>query len=168
LSPPIKKHLHTGDLIKIEESHFLVLTPACDIVYNYKDDDKGNKVQFRKADKMILASVKEFNYPVLCANKNNNGIKKDELKKYVKNEYYRYHYLPPFNNENGYLIDFQDLSSIPFDVQHSREATISAPFIKDIISRFSNYYSRQGQPTFSQDSLVDKFIDSFEATKIKS
>jgi hypothetical protein len=63
--------------------------------------------------------------------------------------------LPPFDGNNGYLIDFQDVTTISFTNDLERIATISSPFIKDIISRFSNYYSRQGQPTFNQKKIID-------------
>ncbi|MDB5222145.1 MAG: hypothetical protein JWN83_812 [Chitinophagaceae bacterium] len=158
LSPPIKKNPHTGDLIQIENRLYLILTPACDIIINYKKDENGKLIPFRKAENLILAAVKEFDYKVICADKN-KVLQKGKIKEYVKNASLRYHYLPPFKNENGYLIDFQDLSSVSFNTDFKREATISSPFIKDIISRFANYYSRQGQPTYKQDLLVDYLFD---------
>jgi hypothetical protein len=158
LTPPIKKNLHTGDLIKIENTFYLVLTPACDIVYHSKKDSDGNNIQIRKADKMLLATVKNFDFKDHCVDKN-QVIKKDKIREFVTNHSFRFHYLPPFKNENGYLIDFQDLTSKPFDISYSREASISAPFIKDIISRFSSYYSRQGQPTFNQQVIIDKLFE---------
>jgi hypothetical protein len=157
LTPPIKKNLHTGDLIRINNDFFLVLNPACDIVYNYKIDSKGVKVPMRKADKMVLVAVRKFDLKEFCSK--NGKIEKGEIKKYVNNGAYRYHYLPPFKNETGYLIDFQELSSLSFELDYKREASIAAPFIKDIISRFSHYYSRQGQPTFRQDEIINNLYD---------
>jgi hypothetical protein len=161
LSPPIKKNVHTGDLIRIGDDYFLILNPACDIVYNHKRDNTGTKISTRKADKMIVAAVKHFDLVTLCFK--NGRIDKGQIKSYVNNTSFRYHYLPPFKNDTGYLIDFQELSSIPFETDHVREASIAGPFIKDIISRFSNYYSRQGQPTFRQEDIVNKLFEN--ATK---
>jgi hypothetical protein len=142
-------------LIKIDNEIFLVLTPACDIVFNYKSNDRGEKEPFRKADKMMLISAKSFDYKTLCLNKNGT-IDKGKIKEYVNNGSYRYHYLPPLDDNNGFLIDFQELKSVKFDIKPTRIATISSPFIKDIISRFANYYSRQGQPTFGQELIINK------------
>jgi hypothetical protein len=87
-----------------------------------------------------------------------NEIDRNKIAKYVNNLNARFHYLPPFESNNGFTIDFQDVTSIPFSSELERVATISSPFIKDIISRFSNYYSRQGQPTFNQEAIVDELF----------
>jgi len=161
IKPPIKKNIHTGDLIQINSDVFLVLTPACDIVFNYKLNDKGEKLAFRKADKMMLIAAKDFDYKNLCLNKTGK-VEKSKIKEYVSNGTYRYHYLPPFNGNNGFLIDFQEIKSESFETQHTRIATISPPFIKDIISRFANYYSRQGQPTFGQEAIINNLYESVQ------
>ena len=161
IKPPIKTNLHTGDLISIEDDIFLVLTPACDIVFNYKINSQGKKEPFRKADKMMLISVKEFEYESLCVNKLGK-VDKGKIRDYITNSAYRYHYLPPFNDNTGFLVDFQELRSVEFETKYERLATISSPFIKDIISRFSNYYSRQGQPTFGQEVIVNKLFEMVE------
>jgi hypothetical protein len=157
ICPPIRKNLHTGDLIKIEGLHYLILTPACDIVFNYKTDGKGETIAKRNADKMLLVSSVEFDQKKLCLNKDGK-LDKSSLTKYIKNGSFQYHYLPPFKGNSGFLLDFQHLKSVDFSTPYERIATISSPFIKDIISRFSNYYSRQGQPTFSQDELIADFL----------
>jgi CheY-like chemotaxis protein len=159
IKPPIKKNKHTGDIIDYKGDLFLILTPACDMVINYKYDERGSKIPFRKADTMLLAPVIEFDYKKICLNRKGE-LDKGKITEFVKNGNYRYHYLPPYLNENGYVIDFQKLQSIDFEEKIVTVASISSPFIKDIISRFSNYYSRQGQPTFNQDSIVEKLISN--------
>jgi CheY-like chemotaxis protein len=156
IKPPIKKNIHTGDLINYNESLYLILTPACDIVIQgYRDIGDGKKEPVRKADNVILVKTREFDYKNLCLDKK-HVLDKSKIKNYVTNSSYRYHYLPPFDGNSGFLIDFQDIISVSFSSDFNRVASISSPFIKDIISRFSNYYSRQGQPTFNQDQLVDE------------
>lgn len=162
IKPPIKKNLHTGDLIVYEEQLFLILTPACDIVIQgWNNIPEGTKTPIRKSDNLILVKVKDFDVKEFCKDKN-GSVDKSKIKNFVTNSSYRFHYLPPSLNDNGYLVDFQDITTIPFNEGLERLATISSPFIKDIISRFSNYYSRQGQPTYSQDKIVE---DLFKATK---
>lgn len=157
IKPPIKKNNHTGDLIGYMGNLFLILTPACDMVINYKFDEKGIKIPFRKAETMLLAPLIEFDYKKICLNKKGE-LDKGKISEFVKNGNYRYHYLPPYLNSNGYVIDFQKLQSISFEEKINTVASISSPFIKDIISRFSNYYSRQGQPTFYQDNIIDELF----------
>ena len=41
-----------------------------------------------------------------------------------------------------------------FDVPPSIQ--ISPPFVKDIVARFSSFYSRQGQPTVDFDELMGR------------
>ncbi len=146
IKPPIKINLHTGDLIKYNGEFFVVLTPACDIII--QSDGKRN------ADNIIIVKAQNFDYKTTCLNKKNE-LDKNKISKYVKNSNARFHYLPPFEGNNGFIVDFQNISSIGFSNELERVATISSSFIKDIISRFANYYSRQGQPIFNQDSIID-------------
>jgi hypothetical protein len=155
INPPIKKNLHTGDLIKFKGEYYIILTPACDIVVQgYKEIEGGLLQPIRNSENIIIVKAKDFNYKITCLNKNNE-LDKNKIESVVKNKNARYHYLPPFGTNNGLIIDFQDITSIPYSNDLERVSTISSPFIKDIISRFSNYYSRQGQPTFNQNKLIE-------------
>lgn len=158
IKPPIKRNNHTGNIIEFEDNYYIILTPACDMIFNYKFDENGKKIPFRKADTMLVAPLFDFDYKKFCLNKKGE-LDKSKIIEHVKNGNYRYHYLPPYLNQNGFIIDFQKLRSIGFDEKISTIASISSPFIKDIISRFSNYYSRQGQPTFQQDKIIEGFLN---------
>jgi hypothetical protein len=157
ITPPIKRNIHTGDLISFEGDYFVVLTPACDMVINYIPNDQGVKIPHRKADSLMVAQVKKFDIETMCLDKNGK-VSKGKINECVTNKSYRYHYLPPLNAGNGFLIDFQALRTLSFDPSIERVATISSSFIKDIISRFSLYYARQGQPTFEQNKIVDQLF----------
>jgi hypothetical protein len=150
IKPPIKMNLHTGDLIKYNNEHYVILTPACDIVIQCDGS--------RNADNIIIVKALNFDYKTNCLNKNKE-LDKNKISKYVKNSNARFHYLPPFEGNNGFIVDFQDITSIDFTTELERVATVSSPFIKDIISRFANYYSRQGQPTFNQDAIVEELFN---------
>ena len=150
IKPPIKKNMHTGDLIRYNKENYIVLSPACDMAIQ---DEKGTK----KADFIILVEATNFDYKTLCTRK--GKLERGVIENYVKNKNYRYHYLPSFEKNDGFLIDFQKIISLPnSDNKLDRLATISSPFLKDIIARFSSYYSRQGQPTFNQDLIVDELF----------
>jgi len=77
----------------------------------------------------------------------------------------RYHFLPKFDKiESNHVVDFQNVNTIDIGTDdkpdydeylkerekliksYTRIASIASPFLKDLISRYSFYYSRQGQP----------------------
>ena len=154
--PPIKKHYHTGDILEKDGSKFIIINPACDIV------NKG-KLEF-----YTLLNIKEAVTLPKIKNKEPDGQKRyiDENLKY-SNKLDRYHFLPKFAAiDNDYVIDFQKIHIVDIEEgcmpnnknylesresnikNYDRLASISSPFLKDIIARFSAYYARQGQPNF--------------------
>lgn len=147
--PPIKQHYHTGDIISKDGKLFIILNPACDIV---------NKINL---DFYVLVRIIDFS----SLPKLQEKIKKeaspdayfyDKLNKDGKNCYVdcksnkkdRFHFLAKFHMIEDTLIDFQQIINLPEEEieQFTRIASISSPFLKDIIARFSLYYARQGQP----------------------
>jgi hypothetical protein len=52
-----------------------------------------------------------------------------------------------------YSISIEDLEK-----NYDRVATISNHFLQDIIARFSQYYSRQGQPDYDFDLMLEKIL----------
>lgn len=152
--PPIKEHYHTGDLISRNNELFIILNPACDIV------NKG------KLNNYTLAKIiKALDIPKIKDKSEANKISyiNDNLKR--TNALDQYHFLPSFNKIVGdFVIDFQQLTTVEIGTEnksifneyiierekyittYERVASISSPFLKDIISRFSLYYARQGQP----------------------
>lgn len=149
--PPIKQHCHTGDIIEKENELFIILNPACDIV------NSGN------LDYFILVKVVEFDSLKILIEKINPQVDPtisfyDRLNQGGKSRYDdckankkdRFHYLPKFDIFDDKLIDFQQVSTKEKEeINHDDvKASISSPFLKDIIARFSAYYARQGQPNF--------------------
>ena len=140
--PPISKKIKTGSIIKKKEpssNFFIVLTPACDIAQS-------------KAQCILLA---EILFPKSMIEKNVPGTgvsnnRKGRLKEFIKNKDHSFHFLPPSFDFNGGFIHFASISSIsPQELLDSFTETkiqVSPFFIKDIISRFSSFYARQGQP----------------------
>lgn len=124
--PPIKDIYHTGDIVKKDDDFFVILNPSCDLV---------NK----KFEYYILARIvhKEFNgnkpkecfYPIVTFAKIFEVENKN--KEILKPHIY-----------------FQDLTSVKKEgiFDYNRVASISYPFLKDIIAKFSGYYARQGSP----------------------
>ncbi len=159
IKPSIKLNFFTGGIIKDKNSqrNFIILTPSCDIVQN-------------KAKSMLLASVRSLtDDPVRdLKTKSTNRIPADlrgaqrqvaeeekktakkQLEDLIRNNYsHKYYFLPRSKNFEGGLINFQDLESVEPAAMNGRFdiiATINNQFLKDIVAKFSFYYSRQGAP----------------------
>jgi len=142
IKPPVKDKVFTGDIVKfVREGYFgVVLTPACDLATDAKR--RNPKAEF------VTVAVIEKKETILAGK--NSG---DEKKLMANNMDLKYHYLPKNILFEGGFINFQHIISVPIsDIIlpqfYTVECLITNPFRKDIISRFSNYFSRQGQPAF--------------------
>lgn len=155
---PIKKNIFTGDIISSVHKRFLVLTPSCDMVLRQEN--------IRNAEFVFLCRIKDLNevvknYDKLESDTAEGNNDRKRLISYIQNKNQRYHFMPKSLDIEAGLIDFQDKISIPSsklgsflaEEKMERVATISAPFLKDIISRYSNYYSRQGSPDFNEKEI---------------
>ncbi|MEM7116949.1 MAG: hypothetical protein AAF614_31245, partial [Chloroflexota bacterium] len=158
ISNPIKKDLFTGDVVIFKKEKFLVLTPSCDIIKRENGERNANKILFCKI--LSLHDVVE-NYSTLTPSTSANNKYRKKLTAYIENKKQNYHFMPKSNFLDAGLIDFQDKLTIESATvekhlennQMRRIATVSMPFLKDIISRYSNYFSRQGSPDFKTDEV---------------
>ncbi len=76
IKPPIKKNLHSYDLIKYNREHFVVLTHACDIVVQgYIESEGGIHLPIRNLENIIIVKTKDFNYKITCLTQKINWIK---------------------------------------------------------------------------------------------
>ena len=162
IMPPVKKDFFTGDILKNKNSveYFLILTPACDMEMRKQGD---NSIK-RNANKIILANLIKFNQVPEIREyiENQSNTKKQKVEEYIKNTKGRYHYLPSFGTQiPGFLIDFQDINQIDQKelTSYDRVASIDEPFLKDIITRFTSYYARQGSPDLDMDIILRRLIN---------
>jgi ActR/RegA family two-component response regulator len=165
--PPIKKKLSTGDIIKNIQtnSYSILLTPACDILL--RKDKNNPEIKIRNADKALLISLVLWNtienFNTLREDTGKSNASRLKLEALIKNNKERYHFLPPYKSIKGYFADFQSQLSIEISILenpeiYNRIATVSHPFLKDIIARFSHYYSRQGQPDLIQEKIYSQLV----------
>ena len=147
LAPPLDNALTTGSLVKriCDATCHVVMTPACDLVVR-----KGKS----KVEEIILAKIvsEETVYATL---KGNSKQKKQHKENLTRNSYmYCYHWLPKSKVVDGGYLDFRQLRTVPRDGMGDEferlEARISPSFVKDIVSRFSAFYARQGQPVIEE------------------
>lgn len=162
ITPVIKPRIFTGDIVQSKDGllNYLVLTPSCDLAQS-------------KAKDILLVSIEPLDQTIvgekisiLKKRKAEPNIIKDaesDLIKIICNAYSnKYHFLPKYKNIGGGLLNFQKLNSIRFkDFENSftRVASINGSFTKDIVARFSYYYSRQGSPDFDLSEIFDSLFD---------
>ena len=151
--PPIRSYFYTGDIITKNDSHFIILSPACDMEIR-----KENKPDVENVVIAKLSHIKDHYYTNACwnegkfSNSDKNNAKVENLIKSSRSEF---HLLPPFQNIAGFIIDFSDVQSIPYEdlKNYKRIATVTEPYLKNIVSRFSNHFNRLGQPDFDVEKL---------------
>ena len=164
LYPPALDRIRTGNMVKANDQWFVVLNPACDLV--------PINGEF-KTDRILLVEIDGDAVKDVLRKSNNNKDKKRKLDALSKNTHaFYYHWLPPvrFESSDGQILNFdggllnfrklKTLTKVYFQKKFGDPLIqISPSFAKDIISRFSSYYARQGQPNLDRDARK-AFVDS--------
>lgn len=159
ICPPIKKGIFTGNILNQKDTgdYFIVLTPACDLAQQKAKSIVIAPIESLKEDGIVKQNVNINKDPDTSKKQKKSAI--DVLEKIIGNSYsYKFHFLPQAKFFEGGLIDFQKLISvIPKELEEKFDpiASITAPFLKDIIARFSIYYSRQGAPDLNKKKIID-------------
>lgn len=162
ITPPIKDILFTGDILIEKESQkrYIILTPSCDLAHKDKTENIL-LVEVENKEKGQISELKLIiNNPETGKDKKNNATGK--LKNLIKNNIPKYHFLPEYKSIPAGLIDFQLLKSVKKDDIANyfiRTTSVNNNFTKDIVARFSFYYSRQGSPDFNFDEIYDSLIN---------
>jgi len=160
--PSIGNDIQTGDLVKYGEKIYVILNPACDFAQakvksvvaaecvaltlcsEYMDlvNQKNAGVEYTKAQIGALRSI-------VSDNRQGRRVQPDRFK-----------YLPSTVFMNAAVVDFQLLTSIPFEeaTQLSRIATLDTPFVESLLSKFSRYYGRIGTPDLDVDEVSSGVI----------
>ncbi|MCP1642032.1 CheY-like chemotaxis protein [Pseudomonas citronellolis] len=163
--PPMGDKIQTGDLLKVEDSYFVVLNPACDFAQS--------KVEFvMLAECVPLKDCKE--HIDLIATKGDgktaDGNQIGALKSLIsdnrggkKVQPERYKFLPGTVFLEDLVIDFQRIRTLGFDdaglAAVDRVATLDAPFVESLLSKFSRYYGRIGTPNLDSGNLAKEVVD---------
>ena len=158
IKPPVRNEYFTGDLIKIKEELFVILTPPCDMI--------KRRNGMRNAEKFLCARIQKWSdiesgFKEITKKTGKNNDKRKNLVNYMKNKKERYHFIPPYKDIPAGFIDFQTIASFTEDEitqDCDRIATISSFFMRDIIARFSRYYARQGQPDLDIEKILEEIL----------
>lgn len=156
LYPSANEFLRTGAVIDRPgfDRRCVVISPDCDLVVR---DGR------RKTDKVVVAEIlpPKALFPNYETDRE-NGLNRDERNKFkraLENNHTLYFHCMPQTEFSGLgFIDFRRLRTVPENridafYNQSRKIQISPPFVKDIVSRFSTYYARQGQPVIDADGF---------------
>jgi|SRR5690606_18169552 len=160
ITPPIKTKLFTGDILLENDSQkrYIVLTPSCDLAHEGKTENVL-LVEIEDKEKGQISKLK-----AIINNGTSKGVKNnasEKLKNLIKNNIPKYHFLPQYKGISAGLIDFQVLKSVnKNDIinQFTRLTSVNNSFTKDIVARFSFYYSRQGSPDFIIEEVYESLI----------
>lgn len=148
LYPSMLDRSTTGSIVAADDQWFVVLSPACDLVPRGKNGvlntDRILLVKIENVDDILSGSKSKSKVRELCTNKRTY-----------------YHWLPPTNFFQGGILNFRRLTTLEkenFDEKFGKPAIqISPSFVKDIVSRFSSYYARQGQPDIDSEDFVIRY-----------
>jgi len=161
ITPVIKPRVFTGDIVvnNTSKTQHIVLTPSCDLAQS-------------KAKNILLVDIESLDSGIIGekisfikkgkATEEEINDAKSILRKIIHNNFAnKYHFLPKYNEMEGGLINFQKINSIrvkSFIKDFNRVASVNGNFTKDIVARFSYYYSRQGSPDFVSDEIYNSLF----------
>lgn len=159
--PPLQQGLKTGSIVKKKDSKklYIILSPPCDLVIR----ESGQM----KTDKVLLVEIdeEEMVYNHVITKIEDLKEKEKKLLEILNNKHSLFHHwLPKTTFFPGGFINFRKLSTLSKkDYQkqyHEPHVQISPYFVKDILSRFSSYYARQGQPDIKCEQIISKIVET--------
>lgn len=158
LYPPVSEEITTGSIVKEEtgDQSCVVLSPACDLVIRKSGEFK--------TDRILLVEIESKDNVVNTAL---NGItrtrsQENKLRDVSNNNYTDYyHWLPEAYSFEGGFLNFRKLRTLDkteFNEKFEKPLIQISPFfVKDIVSRFSSFYARQGQPDIDSKDFIDRY-----------
>lgn len=169
ISPLISNNITTGSILKSRDSSnqfFIVLSPECDLVVR---QGTGKP----KTDFVLLCQIDSLKLHERLKDISKESKEKyNEIKKYVTNNSGgALHFLPKTNILDDSLINFRKVLTVPYEkINSSFEliCKIAYPYTKDIVSRFSAYYSRQGQPDFNFEDITENIMQELIKANTRS
>lgn len=149
--------IKTGSVIKcsISKRPFVILSPACDLARRNNGSIKTDSILFCEVDD-LAHTVTEIAQGATKKEKRDKALK--EALKNNRNLYH--HWLPGFKDAfEGGMLNFRKVFSANQNTLEENYTgagvRIASPYIKDIVCRFSTYYSRQGQPDIDHAATLD-------------
>lgn len=139
-------------------TNWLVLNPACDLalrpIKKKREDGHVEEIVAPKTQHIFLVAIESVSSVL---DRRNSG---DKRKFYANNADLNVHWLPTVKSFVGGFANFRVVTAVPcegfFDKYYLPETpmAIHPEVLKNIQSRFANYYARQGQPDIAYDRFI--------------
>lgn len=145
VSPALLNHRpHTGDMFRINERLWVVLTPQCDMANDNVEDvllarcDEDALPKWQRYVDRLTANANDAEAQDWFGKKVNQGISPSQ------------HFLPPLEGR-PIMVNFNALRTMPLTdlkarLDTDRLASVSPPFLSNLVQRFASYMARPGQP----------------------
>lgn len=154
IHPLVSTNINVGCILqsKCSDVFYVVMNPACDLAVR----QNGNC----NTDRALLVEIQSIKdvFSDFDWDKLTKGNEKDLSKLYRNNKFGYYHWLPKVDFFAGGVINFRRISTFTeSDLEETFRKTnlqISPVFVKDVVSRFSSYYARQGQPDIDYEGIT--------------
>lgn len=136
--PPLKLRLDTGDLVKMGEEKWIVVSPRCDLANP------------KKVETILLARCMEYSETwKITKDRDRNKVIQHEGSP-------KQHFLFPLRDNKGiahgpWMVQFHNIKSLPTQeaieqLPDLRFASLSPLFVPSLVERFGSYFSRIGTP----------------------
>lgn len=168
IAPPASTSIKTGSIVqcKISNIYFIILSPACDLAIRGSGAFKTDRVLVCAIDE--FAPIRDEIIATLDDEHQNASYKRAKIEELIKNNWkICYHWLPNANDFSGGIINFRKVET--YSPAHFNEifevpkVQVVSHFIKDIISRYSAFYARQGQPDLPFAKVAKKLYSEMIA-----
>lgn len=155
--------IKTGTVVQdIENKNYIVLSPPCDLAIR-----NGN---VPKTESILLVEIEKYSEHIehrADLLEPSKSLKKD-INKLVKNNgsdnlYWLSNYFDTFS---GGFVNFRKIKTESFenlldDNKYQKIIKLQDNFVKSLLSKFSIYYNRQGQPDFDFERVTDEIANRF-------
>ena len=150
--PPLSDRLDTGDLLRIAEDTFVIVTPRC----NIERDNYHTHLMLalcKPMDGVWTGIRNQFN-----GNDKSQEKAARELRSYATQGHsISTHFLPPGSDFGPWLVDFREIMTVPSTeaamLLEGRFASVAGQFVPNLVQRYAAYLGRIGQPDLDCDVL---------------
>ena len=151
--PPMCSEYETGDILKKDDSFFVLLTPSCDLV------NRNGRIKAQNTMLVKTTHLEDTEEYKTFKQNNNNENKKSLMKLIESRKSDRYFFLPKTTFITNSILDFQDIIVIPTSElnRYTKIAKVDSPFAESMLSNFIRYYNRVGFPDIDSDHIIDNF-----------
>lgn len=162
IEPPIRTdRLHTGDLLEIDDTVWIILTPQCNMVRQYPENIL-----------VAMCSEDKGKWQEICdglkAGSNNKREKyAGRLSSYINQGHdISSHFLPPCGKRGPWFVNFKELKTHPShpsyvaeNLMKSRFASLAPAFIPNLVQRFAAYMGRIGEPEIDPKEVAKLLVN---------